>query len=129
MSVCSWIRQTSKNVYEKATPSLPHYWGSQPNILWTTAPILLPIDALQCCGMQLDWTECKNLNNPVSISKIQSTPKSGRGEFEKMHRHCLEIQTIIPTTSIPAQKENSTSLFNWVWRTHFEMVKIIQLVV
>ena len=124
--------KTSKHVWEKATPSLPYYRGSQPNIVWTTAPIEMHCNAVAC-----SWTECKNLNNPLSITKIQSTPKSGGRECQKMHRHCLAIQTIIPTTSIPTQKENNTSLllgelgrhcFNSQipqldWRTHLKLSK------
>ena len=131
--------KTSKHVWEKATPSLPYYRGSQPNIVWTTAPIEMHCNAVAC-----SWTECKNLNNPLSITKIQSTPKSGGRECQKMHRHCLAIQTIIPTTSIPTQKENNITLSlgelgrfpNWfersvgqgTWQdieTYFEIVKYL----
>ena len=78
-------------ITENPNQNVWDYWASRPNI---EPP----------CGMQLG-SECKNLNNPLSIAKIQSTPKSGEREFQKMHRHCLAIQTIIPD-----KIQNNTSL-------------------
>ena len=88
--------KTSKNVWEKATPSLPYYRGSQPNI--DDCPNR---DALQCCGMQLDWMQkseqsvehYKNSKHSQIWGKRMSKNASALSGNSNNHPHNLDTNT------------------------------------